>query len=142
MELILERIHNTSTSTIGKLFIDGTFQCNTLEDVDRDLLQTDSLDKIKSVKVYGKTAIPKGKYEVQVTFSNRFQKNLPLLINVPGFEGIRIHPGNTSEDTDGCILPGKWVEENVVQDSRVNFEPVFSKIQNGLKSGKVYITIK
>lgn len=79
---------------IGELTIDGVHQCFTLE------------DKVREKKIFGKTAIPPGRYEVTVSFSNHFQKKLPLLMNVPNFEGVRIHSGNTAKDTEGCILVG------------------------------------
>ena len=92
MILQLHRTTRTDKSTIGRLYIDDVFFCFTLEDVERD------------VKIYGKTAIPKGLYKVILTRSERFKRVLPLLLEVPGFEGIRIHNGNTAEDTEGCIL--------------------------------------
>lgn len=95
MELLIKRLHKTSNSTIGELSINGKFECYTLEDVERD------------IKVYGKTAIPKGKYDVVMTLSNRFKVVLPLLLKVPNFEGVRIHAGNTAKDTEGCILLGQ-----------------------------------
>lgn len=82
--------------TLGEMLINGVFHCYTLEDVVRP----------DGVKVYGQTAIPKGKYKVIISHSNRFNKDLPLLLNVPQFEGIRIHGGNTDKDTLGCILLG------------------------------------
>lgn len=86
-------------ATEGKLFINGRFECYTLEDKDRGLEKGGK-------KVYGETAIPRGAYELKLTHSNRFNKILPLLENVPGFTGIRIHAGNFSKDTEGCILVG------------------------------------
>lgn len=121
MELTLIRNKSQGNSTLGVLFVDGKLECYTLEDVVRD------------VKVHGKTAIPRGRYNVTVTMSNRFKKLLPLLANVPNFEGVRIHPGNTSEDTEGCILVGVGTAlvngSPVVTDSRTAFSKLFSKIQ-------------
>lgn len=130
MNLILTRNTRTEQSTIGDLSIDGVFECYILEDVERE------------VKIHGKTAIPKGTYEITVTFSNRFQKPLPLLLNVPGFYGIRIHPGNTAADTEGCLLPGSGKLNDKVINSRLAFGKLFTKIKAGLKTGKVYITIQ
>jgi hypothetical protein len=84
----------TSNSTIGKMYIGGRFFCYTLEDVDRDKNKDGDLNDIGEQKVYGQTAIPKGKYDVIINMSNRFKVLMPLIQNVPGFEGIRIHNGN------------------------------------------------
>jgi hypothetical protein len=95
LELKLIRKNFTEQSTIGELSVDGAFECFTLE------------DKVRPVKIKGETAIPAGTYEVAVTFSNKFQKFLPLLLDVPNFDGIRIHTGNTPKDTPDCILVGQ-----------------------------------
>ncbi len=95
MQLQLIRKVFTDQSTIGELFVNGAFECFTLE------------DKVRPVKIKRETAIPAGTYEVAVTFSNKFQKFLPLLLDVPNFDGIRIHTGNTAKDTLGCILVGQ-----------------------------------
>ncbi len=104
MNLFLQRIAQTPEYTIGRLEIDGKFFCNTLEDAVRD------------EKIAGKTAIPEGTYTVIVNRSPRFKRDLPLLIDVPNFEGIRIHRGNTAIDTAGCILVG----ENKVKGKVIN----------------------
>lgn len=102
--------------TIGELYVDGVKLCNTLEDTDRGLTAADDLKHIKAVKVYGKTAIPKGTYKVILSYSPKFGARswakkyggkLPELLNVPGFEAVRIHVGNTPADTLGCLLVGK-----------------------------------
>ena len=98
MELKLVRDVYTKKSTRGLLIAESCFFCYTLEDVTR---------AAGSVKVPGLTSIPAGRYEVVITYSNRFKRMMPLLLNVPGFEGIRIHGGNTSEDTEGCIIVAK-----------------------------------
>lgn len=99
MELLLERLYFKAEYTIGCLSMDGTRFCDTLEDRVRDLKH--------ETKVPGKTAIPAGCYEVTVNYSTRFRRELPRLLNVPGFEGILIHRGNTAADTSGCILVGE-----------------------------------
>lgn len=144
MNIKLLRQHSNEVCTIGTLSVDcDDFTCFTLEDKDRHLSQTDSLEAIKQLKVYGKTAIPYGTYEVAVTFSNRFQKFLPLLINVPGFEGIRIHTGNTEADSLGCILVGtqKDVLNDRILNSRTAFAELILLINEKIKSEKVFITI-
>lgn len=99
MKLTLKRIALKPDYTIGKLYIDGKYYCDTLEDPVRDL--------DNEPKVPGKTAIPAGAYSVRVTFSPKFGRDLPLIENVPHFNGIRIHRGNTPADTAGCILVGE-----------------------------------
>lgn len=112
MRLKLIRKFKGPEYTIGDLYIDGEFFCNTLEDVVRELpKECPNTPKNKDCecagKVYGKTAIQAGIYKVIITMSNRFKKRMPELIGVPHFRGIRIHSGNTAKDTDGCILVGK-----------------------------------
>lgn len=141
MELKLVRTEKTEESTIGNLYVNGIWEAFVLEDKDRGLTQSMSLEEIKALKVHGKTAIPAGKYEVAITFSNRFQKYLPLLINVPGFEGIRIHPGNTEADSSGCLLPGKTRGFNLVGESRKAFADLFAKLKAVEKKEKVFIEI-
>lgn len=127
--------------TISPLSIDGNRICEVLEDEDRGLKQTDSLDVILSKKIKGKTAIPVGTYEIKITYSPRFKKYLPLLIAVPGFDGVRIHSGNTAEDTEGCILCGKNTEVGKVTNSRFWTGKVIEAIEKALKSGRVFINI-
>ena len=129
MELKLVRKIFTDKSTIGDLSVNGAFECVTLEDPPRE------------VKIKGETAIPAGRYEIAVTFSNKFGKFLPLLLNVPGFDGIRIHPGNTPKDTLGCILVGQGKGVDSISNSRLAFLPLFEKIQAVLRSEKVFIEI-
>lgn len=117
MELLLKRTTKTDKSTIGELFVDGKFECYTLEDVERE------------VKIKGETAISKGVYGVEITMSSRFKKMLPLLINVPNFEGVRIHPGNTAKDTEGCILVGMSKDVNAVWNSKLAFQKLFEKMK-------------
>ena len=117
MKIDIIRDTFTNVSTIGKMYINDTYFCNTLEDVDRDLLSTTTLKEIKDVKVYGQTAIPYGRYEVILSYSDKFKRYLPLLLNVPGYAGIRIHAGNTSVDTLGCILVGEKREKDKILES-------------------------
>jgi len=108
------------TCTIGELSIDGEFVCFTLEDVVRPE---------GAEKVYGQTAIPYGKYDVLVTHSPHFDRDLPLLVDVPDFEGVRIHPGNTAADTAGCLLVGFNHTDGSVTESRLAFDAVFARIE-------------
>lgn len=127
-------IESKTDSTISKLFVNDAFQCYIMEDL------------IRPEKINGITAIPRGTYDVIVTMSNRFKRLLPLLLNVPNYEGVRIHPGNTSADTEGCLLPGLNLGyisgKRAVTDSRNAFEMLFKKIQSALDKGeKVTITL-
>lgn len=117
-ELLLKRRWYSDRSTIGALTL-GEFSCFTLEDRVRE----------SGVKVQDKTAIPAGRYRVVVDFSQRFQRRMPLLLDVPMFTGIRIHSGNTAEDTRGCILVGEWRAPDWVGDSRRAFARLFPLIE-------------
>jgi hypothetical protein len=129
MNLRVQRNTFTDASTIGELSIDGQFECFTLE------------DNVRPVKIHGETAIPAGKYEVTITFSERFQRQLPLLMNVKNFEGIRIHPGNTAANTEGCILVGTTKTADFIGNSRAAFNALFPKIEAALKQEKVFIEV-
>lgn len=142
MELTLKRTDNTNC-TIGNLSINGTFECYTLEDVDRGLTSQWPIGAIAELKIHGKTAIPTGKYEVVIGYSERFKRLLPLLLNVPGFAGIRIHPGNGPDDTEGCILVGQRVDGSRLAggSSRPAFSALFAKLQAAIKKEKIWIVI-
>lgn len=107
MKLELKRIAKRTTYTIGKLYIDGKYFCDTLEDKDRGLTQKTPLTTIKKIKIPNETAIPTGVYKVIVNSSPKFRRNLPRLLDVPGFDGILIHRGNSDKDSSGCILVGE-----------------------------------
>lgn len=142
MELKLKRYILTEKSTISDLFIDGHYFCKAIEDTDRGLTSTMSLDEIKKIKVWGQTAIPKGRYEVVLSYSNKFKQFLPELLNVPGYGGIRIHVGNRPQDTEGCILPGNWFYEDQVINSKATFTTLFQMMQSRAKKEKIFITIE
>lgn len=132
MNLTLIRRWFTDRSTTGELFLEGeqARQCCTLEDPVR-----------QGPKVPGETAIPAGRYQVLVTHSARFKRPLPLLVNVPGFEGVRIHPGNAPCDTEGCILVGRTMAPDRVLRSREAFGALFPRIQAAVDTGPVWLTI-
>lgn len=135
MELKLVRDVLAGQFTLGQLYVDGNFECFTVEDQVRP----------PGEKVYGRTAIPVGTYRVVVNHSLRFGRPLPLLVDVPGFEGVRIHPGNTADDTEGCILPGRArsTEQGMVYESRLAFDALFRKLQAALQEGgEVWLTIE
>ena len=132
MELKLVREKFYKDSTIGKLYVDGQFECYTLE------------DEVREVKVPGETAISTGTYKVIIDYSNRFKRLMPLLLEVPQFTGVRIHSGNTDKDTDGCILVGTTVvNENFIGNSKVAFDQLFSKLKSVFDLGQeITITIE
>ena len=142
MELRLERKYRSSKYCIDKLYINGKYFSDALEDPDRGLTDSMSLEEIKKIKVKGNTCIPYGTYNVTITYSPRFKKNLPLINNVKGFEGIRIHSGNTPQDTEGCLLLGFNRVKGQVVDSRVTVSKFITQMQQALNKGeKVTITI-
>lgn len=145
MELMVERKWFSDKSTIGELTVDGAFQCFTLEDVVRADPTPDTpvtVADVAAVKVPGKTAIPPGRYRVIVTPSERFKRDLPLLQGVPGFEGVRIHAGNTDADTEGCLLVGQERVEDRILRSVAALEPLIVRIREGQAAGPVWLTIR
>lgn len=139
MILTLDRKYKLPTYTIGKLYIDGEYFCDTLEDKDRGLTDDMTVGEISKIKIKKETAIPTGTYKVTITYSNRFKKSMPLINDVKGFEGIRIHSGNTDKDTEGCVLVGfNKVKGNVI-NSRDTYNKLFSILS---KSNNITITIK
>lgn len=136
MFLKLIRKEFTADSTVGELYVNDIFQCYTLEDVIRD-------GNIFEVKVQDKTAIPEGMYAVVIDFSNRFQREMPHVLDVLNFTGIRIHAGNDSEDTSGCILVGETKGVNFVGNSRKAFDKFLPKLMAASHDGeKIVIEIK
>lgn len=135
MKIEVHRKYRKDGYTIGLLYINGKFICNTLEDTDRGLTSIMSKEQIAAVKIKGKTAIPTGTYPVIMSYSPRFGKQMPLLCGVKGFEGIRIHSGNTAKDTEGCILCGKNTEKGKVTSSKAWTEVVYDYIRSGLREG-------
>lgn len=132
MELLLKRIALKPTYTIGKLYIDDKYFCDTLEDTVRDVNRNGRFDGDEK-KIYGDSAIPFGRYEVVVTYSPKFRRRLPRLINVPHFDGILIHRGNTSADTAGCILVGENKEVGKVLNSTKYEVELTKMLDNGEK---------
>ena len=144
----MKRIARRETYTIGHLYIDGVYFCDTIEDKDRGLRQSLPESVNRSKKRFGATAIPTGRYQVTLGIkSKKFSKKkqydfcggyLPRLINVPAFEGVLVHIGNTAKDTDGCLLVGKNTKVGKVLDSGVTFRELYAK----LKAAKDLIFIK
>lgn len=151
LNLTLKRIAKRPTYTIGRLYVDGQYFCDTLEDTDRGLKQSlpESLNKAKKVK--GKTAIPTGRYRVtlnvksqkysKVAFYNFCNGCVPRLLNVPAFDGILIHVGNTAVDTEGCILVGQNKQVGKVLNSKDTFLRLYD-VLNDNKNKNIYIKIE
>jgi hypothetical protein len=133
MKLTLVRTTVNEEETIGEIYVDAKFECYSLEDVIRDF----------SVKVHGATAIPYGTYDITISYSPRFGRYLPLLLNVPNFTGVRIHSGNTHKDTEGCLIVGEtWDGKGFVGNSRKAMKKLQEKIQKALDNKEpVYIKI-
>lgn len=124
MQLRVIREPSIEGATHGVLFADGHYACFTLEDELREVPGR----PVEEWKVPKQTAIPAGRYRVIVTPSQRFQRDLPLLVDVPGFSGVRIHPGNDTLETEGCILVGKDRQPGRVLQSRLAFADLFGRI--------------
>jgi hypothetical protein len=129
MNLKLRRTTFSGRSTIGELSVDGAFECFTLEDM------------VRPVKVPGTTAISEGVYVVSVSFSDRFKRLLPEVHDVPNFTGVRIHPGNTDADTEGCILVGQTEDTDFIGNSRAAFNKLFPKIQAAAQKEKIFLEV-
>lgn len=145
MELSINRKWLTNLTSISELLVNGKSlpkQIFILEDTDRGLSSSMKLENIKKIKIAGLTAIPTGRYQVILSFSPKYQKIMPLVANVPGYEGIRIHPGNYSTDTEGCLLPGFTRDKDFVGNSKAAFSVLQKLITDTINQGEnIYITI-
>ena len=150
MELLLQRIARRDTYTIGRLYIDGERFCDTIEDTDRGLRQDLPLSVNQAKKRRGVTAIPVGRYRVTLgvkspKYSKKKQYDftggyLPRLMNVPAFDGILIHIGNTAADSEGCILVGRNTQVGRVLESTKTFKALYEVLRKA--SDPIYITVK
>lgn len=135
MKIEVNRIFKASNYTIGELSVNNNYICDTLEDKVR----------VDGEKVYAETAIPTGTYTLVLSYSNRFKKVMPEILNVPNFSGIRIHCGNSSKDTEGCLLVGKWdgKTENWISDSKNSYNKLYPLLEEAFnKKENITITIK
>jgi len=143
MKLTLTRKIFTPKSTIGELSIDGEFFCYTLEDLDRGLNQSDNIATIMVKKVFGVTAIPTGIYRVIMDMSARFKKIMPLIVDVKGFAGVRIHVGNYPTDTEGCILCGMGYAPDKLINSKDAITQLYALLNSAYSNGElITLTIK
>ena len=128
MFIEVKRFEFKDTHTIGKLYIDGVYECYTLEDVVKN-----------GSKVIGKTAIPTGEYKVIIDASVRFKQDMPHILDVPNFTGVRIHSGNTSAHTEGCILLGTtWSGGDFIGNSKSAYKKFFDKLKQA-KTAKIIV---
>lgn len=143
MEIKVVREVLSTQSSVGRMYIDDVFYYFTLEDRDRGLTKEMPLETIKETKQKGITAIPLGRYEVTINWSDRFGKRMPILLGVPGFDGIRIHAGNKPEDTLGCILIGMRQSNNPdeILASKMAYDDFFRRLDARIKLEKAWITI-
>ena len=139
MEILVKRLYKKSDYTIGKMYINGEYFCDTVEDTDRGLTQSMSEEKIRAIKVYGKTAIPAGRYRVTLTYSNKFKRVLPLVNAVKGFLGIRMHNGVNADSSLGCIIVGENKIKGGVINSKATMERLMAKL---IGQNEIYITIE
>lgn len=137
MKITIERKNKKDTYTIGKLYIDGVYFCDTLEDKDRNLDSSMSLEDILAKKVYGETAIPYGTYSAEVTYSPKFKRDLLLIKDVKGFEGIRVHAGNFASNSLGCVLIGRNTHVGMLSESKKTLEAFMKRIE-----GETDITVE
>lgn len=156
MELTVIRKYNKPTYSIGELQINNQVFSNTLEDVDRALYSSMPLDTINSIKIKDQTAIPYGTYKITLDIISPKYSNytkypwakdiggkVPRLLDVPGFSGILIHPGNTNADTSGCILVGINSQPGMVTNSVATFKRLYRILQDAYNKGEtIFITIK
>ena len=156
MKITLKRIFTNSTYTIGHLYVDGTWVCNVLEDADRGLKDTMTLEQVKAKKIKAKTAIPTGNYKVTVNVvSPKFSKKdyykkvcsgrVPRILGIKGFDGVLIHVGNTERDTEGCLLVGYNKVKGKVINSKEAFEKLYKMLDSANRRGekieiKIYST--
>lgn len=155
MDVLLQRLYKKPTYTIGSLFIDGVWFCNTLEDADRGLLQSMSIEEIKKIKIFGETAIPAGRYIIRMDivserykfinwyFNNCGGGRMPRLEVVKAFVGILFHPGNKAEDSLGCILVGLNKKKGALTDSKKTFLKLWNIFEAAYQRKEtIYLTIE
>jgi hypothetical protein len=132
MNLKLDRRWKEKDCTIGVLSVDGSMDLFTLEDTEREIEGRHVLEW----KVPGKTAIPRRNYKVEITYSPRFKRHMPEVMNVPGFTGVRFHPGNRAKDTEGCILVGMSKGADHITESRKAYDSLYIRIAEALERGE------
>lgn len=156
MKISLKRIYTNNQYTIGHLYVDGTYVCDVIEDADRGLKDSMTLEEIRQKKIKDRTAIPQGNYKVTMNvISPRFSKKkyykdfcggrLPRITSVKGFDGVLIHIGNTDKDSSGCLIVGYNKEKGKVLNSKQAFEKLYKMLDSANRNGekidiKIYST--
>lgn len=142
MKILLKRIAKKATYTIGKIYVDGQYVCDCIEDKDRGLKQSMTLEQINKLKVFGQTAIPTGEYKVTLNvISPKYSKStwykqnangarVPRILNVKGFDGVLIHTGNTAADSQGCVIVGINDKVGIVSKSKETFKKLYQILQS------------
>lgn len=136
LRLTLRRVEKTGRYTMGRLMVDGTPACDTLEPRSRGLTKASTAAEIAAAKALGTTAVPAGRYRVRMRPSARFGRMMPFLEDVPGYEGVLIHPGNSPADTRGCILPGTRGRGGTLLDSRAAADALCEAVRRAEAEGR------
>lgn len=137
MTIRIDRKWKKAEYTISRVYINGRyFGCNALEDTDRGLLQTMQITELQRRKIKGKTAIPRGYYDVRITYSPKYKRMMPLVVDVPAFSGIRMHPLNKPEDSEGCIGYGKNDKVGWISNSKYWTDKICRLIETALNKGE------
>lgn len=142
LHVFIKRNWRKPDYTIGRVFVNGSFLCNTLEPIDRHLFQGQPIAEIAKIKIPKKTAIPTGTYRLQISYSPKFKRDLIEILDVPGFSGVRFHAGNKVTDTEACVLPGMNTAIGMVTDSRKYETQLTSMVKGALDNNEdAYVTI-
>jgi hypothetical protein len=143
MEIRVIRKVSQTKNTVSDFLVNGNKLCDCLEDIDRGIKSTDPIEYLNKKIIRNDTAIPYGTYKVIVDYSNRFKCDMPHVLDVPGFEGIRIHKGNTDADTSGCLLLGTYVKEDFIAHSTEAYLVFIDMLNTTLnKEEEVWLTIE
>lgn len=143
MDVLVVRYNFNEKYTEGRLYINGKYICDTLEDCNRELYDSMPEEEIMKKKVYGETCIPFGRYKLTIDYSNKFQKELIHILNVKGFSGVRIHSLNTAEESLGCIGVGVKLNDGYITKSRATYAIVHKMVSDAISNGEdIYLTIQ
>lgn len=143
MDVLIIRTKFNEKWTEGKLYIDGKYICDTLEDKDRELYDSMDEEEIMKKKVYGKTCIPYGRYKLTIDWSYKFKKQLIHILNVKGFSGVRIHSLNTAEESLGCVGVGVKLNDGYITKSRATYAIVHKMVSDAIAEGEdIFLTIQ